>query len=142
MLSPDAARRFWAKVDKTGATGCWEWTAAKYKDGYGNFRFDEHNHRAHRLSYEYLVGPIPAGLVIDHLCRNIVCVNPDHLEPVTPRENILRGQTLPAANARKTHCAHGHPLSGPNLYLEPKNGKRHCRICRAANLAKHKARAA
>lgn len=115
---------FWSKVEKT-PNGCWNWTAGRSGDGYGNFR----STRAHRWAYERLVGPIPAGLVIDHLCRNILCVNPAHLEPVSRRENVLRGLTLPASNAAKTHCPKGHPLSGNNLYVQPRTGKRRCKTC-------------
>lgn len=83
---------------------------------------------AHRVSYEKSKGPIPKGFVIDHLCRNGLCVNPDHLEAVTNKENILRGFGAPAINARKTECKNGHPLKQPNLYSS-KRGKRICRQC-------------
>jgi hypothetical protein len=73
------------------------------------------------------VGPIPRGLVIDHLCRNTICVNPDHMQVVTVRENTLRGNTFQARNLRKTHCPQGHPYDQANTYLH--RGKRHCRIC-------------
>ena len=73
---------------------------------------------------------IPDGKELDHLCRNRKCVNPKHLESVTHRENILRGETIMAENARKTHCWRGHPLSGKNLKLKP-NGHRQCRACAA-----------
>lgn len=87
------------------------------------------------MSHELHKGPIPEGLVIDHLCRNRGCVNPDHLEAVTQRENILRGEGLAAANARKTHCPKGHPYSGENLYVVPSSGRRQCRICADARRA-------
>lgn len=84
-----AIDRFMAKVQKR-PSGCWEWQAGRSRDGHGNFSVGGRAIRAHRWSYEYFVGPIPDGLVIDHLCVNPPCVNPDHLEPVTHRENTLR----------------------------------------------------
>lgn len=111
----DLLERFWSKVQKTET--CWVWTACRTW-GYGQFSVG-HNQRvrAHRYSYELLVGPIPDGLQIDHLCRNHACVRPDHLEPVTARENMIRGFGPAANNARKTSCQNGHPLSGNNLRI-------------------------
>ena len=120
--------RFWAKVRKTDT--CWEWTAQR-NWGYGRFALTHRKMvRAHRFSYELHKGPIPQGLVIDHLCRNKACVNPDHLELVTNRENVLRGVGTSAVNAKKTHCKRGHHLSGDNLYVNPRDGSRHCRSCK------------
>lgn len=126
-VSTTTEQRFWAKVEKTNA--CWLWQGTKSADGYGRFRVSENKRleAAHRYAYGLLVGPIPEGLTLDHLCRNPGCVNPDHLEPVTLRENILRSDGLPARNARKTHCDKGHPFSAENTYLL--GGKRHCRQC-------------
>lgn len=121
--------RFDEKVELDPKTGCWEWQACRCSGGYGNFRHKGRVVVAHRLAYETLVGPIPEGLDIDHLCRNRKCVNPHHLEPVTRRENILRGEGQGAKHARKTHCQHGHPLSGENLYINPASGQRVCREC-------------
>jgi hypothetical protein len=85
---------------------------------------------AHRVSYELVKGPIPEGLHLDHLCRTPLCVNPDHLEPVTHRENLLRGNTFAARNAAKTHCVQGHELTPDNLYLRKDRIGRMCMTCR------------
>jgi len=107
--------------------GCWEWIGARAPNGYGRFRHTA----AHRVTYEMHRGPIPEGLTLDHLCRNKGCVNPDHLEAVVLRENIVRGTSPAAARAKQTHCKHGHPLSGDNVQRQRKTGRR-CGICRRA----------
>ncbi len=127
MIKPKDHRRFWKKVVEL-PNGCWQWTAAKHDAGYGRFRFAGKMVYAHRWAYETLVGPIPEGLQIDHLCRNPPCVNPSHLEPVTNRENTMRGLTP------KTHCPQGHPYSGDNLGITKdkyayQGKRRFCRQC-------------
>lgn len=125
----DREERFMALVKKTGH--CWIWTGAKLR-GYGQF-WDGRTVRAHRWAYEHWVGPIPPGLTIDHRCRNRSCVRPSHLVPMTRGENTLAGDTIPAANRKKTHCPQGHPLSGSNLMLRParqrRGPSRECRLC-------------
>lgn len=125
--------RFWAKVAKT--SGCWEWIAHKNQYGYGTYSIQSRSYMAHRVAYELEIGPIPDGLEIDHLCRNRGCVNPAHMEPVTARENTLRGEGITAINAQKTHCPKGHKYTDENTYMKS-DGKRVCRECsRTASLA-------
>lgn len=121
--------RFMEKVRESD-DGCWEWTAYSGKRGYGRFYYKGKGALAHRWSYQFHRGEIPAGLVLDHLCRNTVCVNPWHLEPVTPRENALRGIPNPH-NSHKTHCPKGHPYSDENTYTG--GGGRACLTCKKAN---------
>lgn len=131
----DPEKRFWTKVNKDGPIPptrpdlgpCWIWTACKNRTGYGKFGLGYRTILAHRYAYESIVGPVPVGLVLDHLCINPPCVNPHHLEPVTHRINTLRGTNPPAQNARKTVCKHGHPLSGANLVMI--KGVRSCNEC-------------
>lgn len=118
-------QRFWSKVDASG--DCWLWLGSITANGYGQTSVGGRRQAAHRYAYEQTVGPIPNGLQLDHLCRVHACVNPDHLEPVTNRENVLRGVGTSAVNARKTHCIHGHPLSGDNLMVY--GSWRKCRTC-------------
>lgn len=105
-------------------TPCWIWNAYILPGGYGRFSSEGQTHYAHRISFTLFVGEIPEGLTIDHLCRMRNCVNPKHLDPVSLRENLMRGQTLMALNASKTHCPQGHPYSGDNLRLY-----RNMRVC-------------
>ncbi len=120
-------------------SSCWLFTPAKDRHGYGRIRYRNKECVAHRVSYEAFVGPIPIGFELDHLCRVRHCINPEHLEPVTGRDNVLRGDGLAAANARKTHCPQGHPYSGDNLIIR-KDGLRRCRECCREYSRRHKAR--
>lgn len=124
------SRRYWAKVSKEGDGECWRWTGAIQGAGYGVYWVGKKCKLAHRLAYTALVGPIPAGLVLDHLCRNRWCVNPAHLEPVTDRVNIHRSPIAKAAvQARRTHCPSGHEYAGANLIVRGK--RRFCRQCQS-----------
>jgi hypothetical protein len=119
-----------AKIEEFGRlltpaeSGCWEWQGSLNIGGYGQFYFNRKNHPAHRVSYELHIGPFPAGLVTDHLCRNRKCVNPTHLEAVSLKENTLRGISFSALNAKKTNCS---MCGGP--YSVNGRGYRFCRPC-------------
>lgn len=126
-------RRFWSKVEKT--ENCWNWIGARMKSGYGEITLTSPNGKfvlyAHRLSYMlYVDGYIPDGMTIDHLCRNRSCINPMHLEVVTPEENKRRGESPLAKFARQTHCLYGHVLDEVNTYIN-RLGHRYCRKCNA-----------
>lgn len=129
---------FWSRVRKDD---CWIWLGYTNPNGYGEFHYRRRRQMAHRYAYGQLVGPIPAGLHIDHLCRTHACVNPAHMEPVTIAENVLRGVGFSAKNAKKTHCPSGHPYSGENLYVD-RHGYRYCKACNRINRAKCYARVA
>lgn len=127
---PRLTELFWSKVTEA-PDGCWNWTAYRDPHGYGRFRNLGRAMLAHRVAYHASTLDYPNTL--DHLCRNRACVNPEHMEPVTRGENVLRGEGLPARRARQTHCKSGHPLSGENLatYKRGESVQRVCRACRA-----------
>ncbi|WDA36444.1 HNH endonuclease signature motif containing protein [Sphingobium sp. YC-XJ3] len=145
MFDDATAERFFSKVDKNGPNGCWIWIGPRRpikdtgKPGYGRFYTSGKAISCHKYSYQLLKGSIPSGLVLDHLCRVQECVNPDHLEAVTNKENIMRGAGASAVNSQKTHCKHGHPLTGKNLFMRTRmydggwvSVTRVCKTCRQA----------
>ena len=138
-VSDRQSERFWTYVDKTNIGGCWEWIGALGAGGYGLYHIGNGQRTfpsiavAHRIAYFLMRGSLPVDLTLDHLCRNRKCVNPDHLEPTSNRENILRGVGATAINAKKQTCPKGHLYTGDNLYVRPP-GFRVCRECqRRAN---------
>lgn len=115
-------------ADIKGPDDCWLWTGGKTTTGYGKVAAGKGRSRsAHRIMYEELRGPVPSGLVLDHLCRNIVCVNPNHMEVVTQKENLYRGNGFTGRAVRQTHCPAGHILFGENLVRSEQSRK--CRVC-------------
>ena len=133
-FTPGEARDFWTKVDMNGPRKpwmrkrCWIWKAFINNKGYANISFRSKKTYAHIVSYLIHKGPIPEGLEIDHKCRTTNCIRPSHLQAVTHRENMLRGNTIVAIQTAKTHCLRGHPLSGENLYIYADH--RGCLTCR------------
>ena len=124
-------RNFEARFIPVTESGCWLWIGGASRFGYGAYwhPVEKRLVTAHRFSYECLKGEIPAGLQIDHLCRVPCCVNPDHLEAVTPKENTLRSNSVSAIKARQIHCSKGHPLSGDNLVRDRGTNARRCLLC-------------
>jgi hypothetical protein len=126
------AERFWPKVDQRQNHECWPWKAYITTAGYGQLslgRVAEGSQVAHRIMYELCNGPIPDGKHIDHLCRNRWCVNPQHLQAVTRRMNLLRGLHQNAVTHRLGVCLRGHEANEINTYRRKSNGRRQCRIC-------------
>jgi len=132
---PPVTERFMSKIDfSSSAKGCWIWKGSfaghdEPKHAYGRFYFMGRNVMAHKFSYEFIGGyEIKKGYVIDHLCRTPSCVNPNHLQCITAKENTHRSNNPMATNLRKTECIRGHPLYGKNLYIA-KDGHRRCLSC-------------
>ena len=109
--------------------GCWIWNGRPKDTGYGQIKIGGKVINAHRAVWEAMRGPVPRGLELDHICGVRLCVNPDHLEPVTHRENILRGNSPAAKAARATECPKGHPYDAENTYVRPDGKGRGCRTC-------------
>jgi hypothetical protein len=130
---------FLALVTPEPNSGCWLWEGYVSPSGYGRWR---RRTLAHRVAYEAARGPVPNGLVLDHKCRVRCCVNPDHLEAVTNKVNVLRGEGFVAVNARKTHCVNGHELTEENTRIRHRNGsqRRVCRLCQREFSARHRAK--
>jgi len=136
-----APDRLWSKVGRDGPVPphaprlgpCWPWTGWVDGEGYGHMKVEGRQRIVHRFAYELLVGPIPDGLTIDHLCRNRACCNPAHMEPVTHAENRRR------ATPFKTHCKHGHEYTPENTVIA--HGRRECRTCRREATRRYEARA-
>lgn len=131
--------RLESKIIRIPESGCWIWMGTLTREGYAKISVKCRCDLGHRVSYREFKGPIPEGLHLDHLCRVRCCINPAHLEVVTPRENNMRGSGFGAKNAKKTHCPQGHPLSGDNLYVPPVR-QRVCRECVRASGRRHRAR--
>ena len=130
------------KIDFDAPGGCWEFKGYVMPTGYGQVWDGKHrNAMAHRAVFEVVMGAIPDGLHLDHICRNTICVNPEHLEPVTRAENVMRGEGPAARIARTGKCLRGHDLVDGNLYIHPgKAGRRECLTCRRMREATRKQR--
>ena len=140
-MPADLFDRWTLRVVPAGS-GCWEWLGATWKRGYGKFTTGSRRVSAHRWGYEQMVGPVPAGHELDHLCRNHACVNPDHLEPVTHLVNVRRGRAGEVNGARGravAACPKGHPYDTTNTYFAAR-GSRNCRACGRARAVARRAR--
>lgn len=138
MIAGKYLDRFESHIERTAT--CWLWRGDIANTGYGRVMVGptvKDQRYAHRVSYEHFVGPIPVGLTIDHLCRVRACVNPAHLEAVTRGTNVLRGKTLSATHAAKTHCPAGHPYDAANTCHS--GGSRICRACARLRMARRRA---
>jgi hypothetical protein len=139
FLNNAESKRLFSKIVVDPITNCWNWTRARDGFGYGYFRYKRHTYRVHRFVYAWLKNPLPTARygkgvpVLDHICKNTSCCNPDHLELVSQKENMLRGSSPMAIHSKQTHCIKGHLL--PDSKKESKNGRptRRCVLCRRAN---------
>lgn len=120
--------RIWNRITVNSETGCWESTLSLNAQGYTQVRWKGRTMRLHRLIYTHLVGPVPLDIHLDHLCRNRACCNPRHIEPVSGRENVMRGDGFASVNANKTHCPRDHEYDARNTYHDS-TGARRCRQC-------------
>ena len=138
--------RFWRDTYFEPNTGCWLWGGMITRIGYGQIDIEDKSVTVHRFSYRLHKGNIPDGLCIDHLCSVRCCVNPDHLEAVTHKENTRRSWALgrgKTPNINLTHCPRGHEFTNENTYTAPKTGQRQCRKCirwRSTNRSHHNQR--
>ncbi len=128
MIKPNP-ERIWKfiKIPKD-PNGCWIWIGCFHWNGYGQLTFDHEHYRSHRFVYEYLVDQIPKGIELHHVCENRRCVNPFHLQPLTPKEHMMKGMGIGRINIEKTHCNHGHKFTKENIINY--NGWRYCRKCK------------
>jgi hypothetical protein len=141
VVKGDVAERFWSKVDRRSDRECWLWLG-KNNGRYGYFSIGRRQVGAHRIAYELMVGAIPPGFVVHHVCRTTRCVNPQHLRADTQSANVLRDQSPPARNAVKRNCVHGHPFSGSNVRIYTRRSGEVERVCIRCEVTRNAAKRA
>lgn len=134
MRGKPLEERFWRLVDKT--EDCWMWTGHKNPEGYGNFANKGVTWKAHRLAYTLVVGEIPEDMTLDHDCNNPPCVRPDHLQPMSRVDNVMKGNGACVRNRDKTHCKYGHEFIAGISHGRP------CRVCKVCEKLRTERRAA